>query len=136
MGTLVLDTSVLIALVDATDAHHEAARAVNVDGRAGGHRFVVPVAAFAEYMVRSSQDDPLGPDVREGLVDAIPAAVEPATRAIGRRAAELRARHGRRMPLPDALIVGTALDLDADAVVTAEAGWPDLDIGVVLLEAA
>ncbi len=135
MGTVVLDASVLIALVDASDAHHDGARAVIAEGRESGDRFVVPVVAYAEYMVRSFQDDPLGPDFRDTLIDAIPATVEPASRSVGRRAASLRARHGRRMPMPDAMIIGTALDLDADRVVTADAaGWPPLDVPVHVLE--
>jgi predicted nucleic acid-binding protein len=136
MGTIVLDTSVLIALVDGTDVHHEKAREVIDQGRARGDTFVVPVAAYAEFMVGSFHGDPADPDFRDGLMDAIPAVVAPATRLIGRHAAALRARHGRRMPLPDALIVGTALDLKADRVVTADTGWPELEIAVELLRVA
>lgn len=136
MGTVVLDASVLIALVDGEDAHH--ARAVEAVGRGrdAGDRFVVPVAAYAEYMVRAYQRDADHADFRDSLIEAIPAAVEPATRAIGRHAAALRARHGRRLRLPDALIVGTAIDLAADRILTADAGWPDLDVQVDILEAA
>ncbi len=136
MGTVVLDTSVLIALVDGTDVHHVRSRQIIERGRADGHQFIVPVAAYAEFMVRAYQVDPVDPDGRDGLIEAIPATVAPATRSIGRRAAALRARHGRRMPLPDALIVGTALDLGADRIVTADAGWPDLEVPVELLEVA
>ena len=136
MGTVVLDTSVLIALVDASDAHHARARAVVQHGREVGDRFVVPVAAYAEYMVRAYETDATQLDFRDSLIEAIPAAVEPATRSVGRHAAALRARHGRRLPLPDALIVGTAIDLGADQIVTADAGWPKLDIAVLVLEAA
>jgi|GEM_PF-169074 len=139
MGTIVLDTSVLIALVDGTDVHHVRSREIIERGRADGHQFVVPVAAYAEFMVRAYQVDPfdpVDPDGRDGLIEAIPATVAPATRSIGRRAAVLRARHGRRMPLPDALIVGTAMELAADLVVTADAGWPELDIPIQVLRAA
>ena len=136
MGTVVLDTSVLIALVDTTDIHHTKAREAIDRGRSSGDQFVVPVAAYAEFMVRAYQGDPAGPDFRDGLMEAIPATVAPATRPIGRQAAALRARHGRRMALPDALIVGTALDLAADRIVTADARWPDLEIPVEILRAA
>ncbi len=134
MGTVVLDASVLIALVDASDAHHGGAQAAIEDGRASGDLFVVPVSAYAEYMVRAFRDDPLGPTFRDSLMESIPALVEPATRAIGRTAAALRARHGRRLPLPDALIVGTAIELAADRIVTADARWPKLEVPVRLLE--
>lgn len=136
MGTVVLDASVLIALVDANDAHHARAIAAVDRGRETGDRFIVPVAAYAEFMVRAYLHDPERADVRDSLIEAIPAAVEPATRAIGRQAAALRARHGRRLRLPDALIVGTAIDLAADRIITADTGWPDLGVRVDILEAA
>jgi predicted nucleic acid-binding protein len=132
----VLDTSVLIALVDADDVHHPAARDAIEDGRAAGDRFVVPVAAYAEYMVRAFQHDPAEADFRDSIIEALPATVEAASRAIGREAAALRARYGRRLPLPDALIVGTAIRLGADQVLTADAGWPELDITVRIVVAA
>jgi predicted nucleic acid-binding protein len=41
-----------------------------------------------------------------------------------RLAAELRARHGGRLELPDALVVATAHALDVDVLVTSDRGWP------------
>lgn len=136
MGMTVLDTSVLIAIVDASDVHHVSAREVMDAGRAAGDQFIVPVAAYAEYMVRPYQDDPTTVAFRDGLIDAIPARVEPATREVGRRAAEIRARHGRRLRLPDALIIATAMVLGADRIITADAGWPQVAIPVTILRAA
>lgn len=135
MGLTVLDTSVLIAIVDAGDVHHAAARLVIEDGRDSGEVFVVPVAAYAEYMVRPYQDDPSLLAFRDGLVDALPARVEPATRDVGRQAAALRARHGRRVPLPDAFIIATAMVMGANRLVTADAGWPPLEVPVTVLKA-
>jgi predicted nucleic acid-binding protein len=135
MGLTVLDSSVLIAIVDATDVHHAAARLVVEAGRVEGEVFVVPVTAYAEYMVRPYQDDPTMLTFRDGLVDAIPARVEAATRDVGRQAAALRALHGRRVPLRDAFIIATAMVIGADRLVTADAGWPALDIPVTLLKA-
>ena len=72
-----------------------------------------------------------------GAVDAfladLPAEVEPITRQVASRAAQLRARHGRRLRLPDALVLATALHLGADRVVTTDAGWPRAGIVVELL---
>lgn len=136
MGAVVLDASVLIALVDADDEHHDGAIKAVGRGREAGDRFIVPVAAYAEYMVRAYERDADRADFRDRLIEAIPAAVEPATRSIGRQAAALRARHGSRLRLPDALIVGTAIDLAADRVITADTRWPDLGIRVDVLEAS
>lgn len=133
MGVTVLDTSVLIALVDAGDAHHMAARNAIQERRAAGDEFVVPVAAYAEFMVRSYQDDVSMVAFRDGLVDAIPARVEPAGRDTGREAAAIRARHGRRVKLPDALIIATAVVIRADRIVTADSAWPAQDVPVTVL---
>lgn len=133
MGVTVLDSSVLIAMVDASDAHHAAARSMIETGRGAGDVFVVPVAAYAEFMVRPSQGDASTIAFQDGLVDAIPARVEPATREIGRQAAAIRARHGRSVKLPDALIIATAIVVGADSVVTADAGWPKQDVPIKIL---
>ncbi len=133
MGMTVLDTGILIALVDAGDAHHSAARTVIRERREAGDQFVVPVAAYAEFMVRAYLDDPAMVMFRDGLVDAIPARVEPATREIGRQAAAIRARDGQRVKLPDALIIATAIVLRADLVLTADALWPPQDVPVTVL---
>lgn len=128
-----LDASVLIALVDADDAHHTAARSAIAAGRSEGARFIVPVVAYAEYMVRPYLEPEPRVDERDGLIEAIPATVEPATRAIGRMAAALRARHGRRLALPDAMVVATGLVGGADRIITADARWPRFEIRVDVL---
>ncbi len=133
MGVTVLDSRVLIAMVDADDAHHVAARTAMEHARAAGDVFVVPVAAYTEFMVRSYQDDEAMIVFRDGLVDAIPARVEPATRETGRIAAAIRARHGRRIKLPDAFIIATAMIVGADRLLTADANWPALDVPVTVI---
>lgn len=134
MGLIVLDASVLIAIVNSSDVHHVAAREAIDAGRDAGDRFVVPVVAYAEYMVGPSGDNSEALTFREGLIDAIPARVEPASREIGRRAAEIRARDGRRVRMPDALIIATAVVLGADRIVTADAGWPRQTVAVTVLK--
>jgi len=74
-------------------------------------------------------------DAVDAFIEALPAAVEPETRAIARRAAELRARHGTRVRLPDALVVATAVVLGATRVVTTDARWPDLGVSVEVIGA-
>jgi len=70
--------------------------------------------------------------VDEFLAD-LPAEIEPTTRQVAARAAQLRARHGRRLRLPDALVLATALHLGADRVVTTDAGWPRTGVAVEVL---
>ena len=64
----------------------------------------------------------------------LPARVEPATRVIGAAAAaSLRGAPGPSLRLPDALIVATAIVLDADRIITTDARWPALAVRVELL---
>jgi uncharacterized protein (DUF1778 family) len=67
------------------------------------------------------------------FINALPARVEPATRAIGAAAASLRASHGPSFRLPDALVVATAVVLGADRIITTDAHWPALAVRVEAL---
>jgi len=39
-------------------------------------------------------------------------------------AARLRARHGQKVKLPDALVIATAIHVEAGVLVTTDRGWP------------
>jgi predicted nucleic acid-binding protein len=66
------------------------------------------------------------------LVD-LAADVEPITRQVAVRAASLRARHGSRLRLPDALVLATALHLGAERVLTTDTGWPRVGVSVEVI---
>jgi len=125
----VLDAGIVIAVLDASDAHHRAAKKALSTALAGGDRLVLPASAYAEVMVAPSSRGSEAVATVDAFVDAMPATVEPATREIAASAAELRARHGR-LRLPDALVVATATTLRADRILTADSGWPRLAIRV------
>lgn len=130
MGLTVLDASVVIAVLDAADTHHAAATAA-ISARLGTRdTLVLPASAYAEVLVGAFRSGPSAVETVDEFVAALPANIEPATAAIARRAARVRAEHGRRLPLPDAFVIGTALDLRADRVLTADRDWPDLAITV------
>jgi predicted nucleic acid-binding protein len=129
----VLDAGVLIAVLNADDAHHDRARQAVAAVRDRGDRLVVPASAYAEILVAPMRQNPASGDAVDEFLDALPASVEPATRQIARRAALLRARHGGRLRLPDALVVATAIVLDASRVVTTDARWPDVGITVEVI---
>ncbi len=61
------------------------------------------------------------------------AEVEPVTRQIAARAAQLRAEHGDRLRLPEGLVLATGLQLRADRVLTTDSGWPDVGITICLI---
>jgi len=127
MAVIVADASVIIATLDADDAHHRGARSALADVWASRVPVVVPAVAYAESMVR-----PLavgGEPLRRAEAFFATQIIEPLTAAAARGAALLRARH-RSLRMPDALILGSALDLDADAVLTADERWADLAVGL------
>jgi predicted nucleic acid-binding protein len=135
MDLTVLDAGVLIAVLNADDVHHDRARRALAAVRDRGDRLVVPASAYAETLVAPLRQSPAKGDAVDAFIEALPAAVEPATRDIARRAAELRARHGARIRLPDALVVATAIVLGASRVVTTDARWPDLGMPVEVVGA-
>lgn len=126
MALTVLDAGILIAALDASDAHHAASVEALRGCRASGDVLVVPASAYAEVLVGPSR---LGADAVatvDAFLDALPAVVEPATREVAREAAALRARYGRGLRLPDALALATASVAGAGRVLTTDARWPSV----------
>ena len=130
MGLTVLDAGVVIAVLDGDDAHHDAARAALTGVLERGDRLVLPASAYAEVMVGASRRGGDASATVDAFVDALPAHVEPATREIARSASAFRARHGRSLRLPDALVIATAHVLGADVVLTTDTDWPDAGVVV------
>ena len=123
---IVADTSVLIATLDAGDAHHAGARSALAEAWAAREQVVVPAVAYAETMVR-----PLavgGEALARAEAFFATQQVRPLTREAARGGALLRARHPS-LRMPDALILGTAVELGADVVMTADERWAGLDAG-------
>jgi predicted nucleic acid-binding protein len=133
VGLTVLDAGIIIAVLDADDAHHQVAREALHHALERGERLALPASAYAEAMVGPHRRDGDATTTVDAFIDALPAVVEPATRDIARAAAALRARHGRSLRLPDALVLATAEVLGADSVLTTDAGWPDTGVDVRLV---
>lgn len=135
MGLTILDAGVVIGALDASDQHHTAAVDAIRAAQARGDRLGVPASAYAEALVhplrRSSRDG----DTVDAFLDSLPATVHATDRSIGRLAAQLRADHGNRLRLPDALVLATAISLSADVVVTTDRGWPAEAVPVTVLMA-
>ncbi len=130
MALTVLDAGVVIALLDGQDVHHAAAEDAVREAYAAGDDLVLPASAYAECLVAPLRRGPEAATIVDDLLDALAARVAPITRATARAAAELRARDGRVLRLPDALVVATALDLRADRLLTTDARWPALGVAV------
>jgi predicted nucleic acid-binding protein len=136
VGLTVLDAGVVIAVLDASDAHHAAATEAVASARERGDTLVLPSSAYAECLVSPYRRGPEAVAVVDSFVDVLPARVEPASRAIASAAAKLRARHAGVLRLPDALVVATALVVGADRILTTDASWPALSVSVVVLAPA
>lgn len=135
MGLTVLDAGVVIAALDASDAHHGGAVQALRTARESGDAFVVPASAYAEALVGPSRRGIDAAATVDAFLDALPAAVEPATREVARKAAALRALHGRALRLPDALVLATAAVVGADQVLTTDAAWPAAGVQVTVVGA-
>lgn len=130
MGLTILDAGVVIAALDASDAHHEATLEALREARTRGDALAVPASAYAESLVGPSRRGAEAVATVDAFLDALPARVEPATRDVARKAAALRAAHGRGLRLPDALVLATATSIGADLVLTTDAGWPEAGVAV------
>ena len=120
MAIVVLDASVVIALLDARDVHHAAA--VTAVGQARRETLVLPASAHAEILVDPWRRGQAAVAVVRHFVSDLGIHVEPLTADIAERAARLRAEHGA-LRLRDALVLATADALDAVAL-TCDQAWP------------
>jgi predicted nucleic acid-binding protein len=125
MGVTVLDAGVVIAGLDADDAHSTAAGDALSAARNRGDSFVVPASAYAEILVRPASRGAATLARVDAALDAMAITIADADREIARRAAILRARHSS-LRLPDALVIATAVDLEADHLLTTDRRWKAL----------
>lgn len=133
MGLTVLDAGVIIGLLDGNDAHHAAAREAIASALRDEQELVLPASAYAECLVAPSRRGPDAIAIVDEMLDSLPVRVEPIVRATAAAAAGLRAVHGGSLRLPDALVVATALALDADRVITTDGGWPPATARILVL---
>ena len=120
MAVVVLDASVVIAFLDATDAHHERAVVALTARRAD--ELVIPASVYAETLVRPFREGAAAVAKVERFLADFAIRTEPLTADIARRAAELRSRR-TGLKLPDAIVLATGEALSAAAILTADAEW-------------
>lgn len=111
MGALILDASVLIGLLDTSDAHHGAAVDDVEAADRRGDEILTPASAYSEALVFFARAGRVA-DAREAIA-AMGIVVTPLTAAIAESAARLRAAH-ERLRLPDAIVLATARVLGTD----------------------
>lgn len=135
MGTVVLDASVVLALLDPQDTLHQAATTALREHRAGGAQFALPASVLAEVLVGVAR---IGDQALEQRRDQIVAAFGPPValdESVAVNAARIRATH-RSLRLPDAVVLATAQILDATAVLTGDKQWQKVDSRVRLIHTA
>lgn len=105
MGAVALDASAVIALLSASDAHHQRAQLEFREASQSGDELTMPASAYSEILVHALRQG------RESLVDdlvnRLRIKIVPVDRELGKLAAELRAEH-RSLRLPDALVLAAA----------------------------
>jgi predicted nucleic acid-binding protein len=110
VGTLILDASVLIGLLDTADAHHSQAVDDVEAADVADEKLLAPASAYSEALVSFARAQRIR-DARDAIA-AMGITVTPMTSRITEAAAELRAAHDR-LRLPDAIVLATARDLHA-----------------------
>lgn len=118
MGSVVLDSGVIIGFLSDTDVHHD--WAVEQVGAALARRdaLLMSSVTVAEFLVRPAiarkEAQVLADvhDLRPQIIDV--------TEQVALHAAQLRARH-TSLRTPDALVVATALAINAESLVTTDA---------------
>lgn len=118
MALIVVDASVLIALLDPDDALHNAAAAAL--SRHAGDDLKLPASAYSESLVGPARRGDLR--AAKHAIASLLMDVVPITDRIAEHAADLRARQPK-LRLPDALVIATGSTLNADMVLTGDAGW-------------
>jgi predicted nucleic acid-binding protein len=132
MGTVVVDTGVLVSLLDPQDANHDRATRALHEVRRARDQMVLPATALAELLVGASRLEPAALQTVEALVDAVVDQVREIDREVVGVAVRVRARY-RFLRLPDAMVLAVGQVVEADSVLTTEQQWTRADRRVRLL---
>jgi len=126
VGSVVVDASVVLGLLDPNDAHHASATRALKGARAEGNEIVLPASALAEVLVGASRVGAGAVRTTEAFVDMIVDQVYDIDRQVARSAAVYRSKN-RSVRLPDAFVLAVGSVVNADTVLTADARWSKVD---------
>ena len=122
MGLALLDTSIVIAALNRDDALHRAAGQA-LRAERDRHALAISALSYAEILVGPLRAGGRAVEVVEMFAAQV--RIADLSPDIARRAAELRASRG--LKLPDAVIVATGLRLEASVILTADARWKGIE---------
>ncbi|HEX3731791.1 MAG TPA: PIN domain-containing protein [Mycobacteriales bacterium] len=131
MGKVVLDASLLIGVLDKSDAHHHSACQAVVAHRAYG--FNVPASVLAEILVRAARQSSAKVEEIRSHVRLLFGPIRAIDDDVAVTSAQLCARH-KALRLQDALVIATGIVDDAEVILTADARWRGIDNRVQLLK--
>ncbi len=120
MALVVLDASVVIAFLDPDDALHDATVAALTEHQHDA--LLIPVSVYAEILVAPYRRGAEAVAEVEAFLGDFSVGVQAISLATARAAAKLRSRV-RSLRLPDALVLATADELGAHAVLTGDESW-------------
>jgi predicted nucleic acid-binding protein len=120
VAVIVLDTSVLVALLDGGDTLHEPVTSALAEAWEAGEELLVPSIAYAEALVRPLERG--GETLERAEAFFATQTIAPIDRAEAREAARLRGLHRRWLRMPDALVLATGLLRDAN-ILTGDSRW-------------
>jgi predicted nucleic acid-binding protein len=126
VGLIHLDAGVIIGLLDGDDAHHAAARSTIAAAVESGDHLAIAASAVAECLVGPARRGGNSIATVHALFERMPVTIIPLDLAVATAAARLRARL-RALRLPDALVIATAAEHDADQLVTTDGKWPSAE---------
>lgn len=132
MGAIVLDTSVLLGILDVGDAHHQNAAQLVTRYTVAGAEFGLPASVLSEVLVSEARRGQPAVEKRRAHLVSMFGPVRPIDEEVAVEAARLRARH-RSLRLPDALVIATGIVDNADLIVTADKRWSGMDERVHVL---
>lgn len=120
MGVVLLDSVVIVAFLDRSDAFHNAADR-RLRALANQERLIVSAVSYAELLtgVTLGHHDE---QVARGFFDELIDSIVPVDKEVAERAAELRGMK-KSLKMPDALTLATADCYPADLVLSGDAGW-------------
>lgn len=131
MALVVLDASAVIAFLDPDDALHD--EAVEALTEHQHDDLVIPLSVYAEILVAPYRRGAEAVAEVEAFLADFGLRIEPMTPTIARAAAQLRGKV-RRLRLPDALVLATADELEADSLLSGDESWVPISGRVKLIQ--
>lgn len=131
MALVILDASVVIAFLDPDDALHQPAVEALTEHQ--HEELLIPTSVYAEILVAPNRRGAEAVAEVEAFLSDLSIRLEALTPAIARVAAKLRSEF-RRLRLPDALVLATAVELGAEVVLTGDESWAKISDNVILIQ--